>query len=138
MALVAIGLAQTAGGHSALRKLGLVSKPQRYTELYFAQPGNLPVRVAHAPLQVGFVIHNAEGSARSYRWSATAEATGKTRTVGQGEAPVATGDTVSLDPALSIPCTGSKVLVTIRLAQPAESISFRTTCGVPAAGRSGQ
>ena len=101
-----------------------------YTELAFTTPGALPntLPTTKASVEVSFGIHNVSGNPRSYNWSivlvhsgvSKVKASGAVLTAAQGRASV----TRSVVPA----CTGGQVQIVVRLASPAQSISFRMTC----------
>jgi hypothetical protein len=125
-----VGLAQTQQGHSVLRDVGLYETPATYTELAFSAPGNLPETLSkpNGNIEVSFSIHNVSGSLRSYQWSivlvhagkSQVKASGTLLSPGQGQAEVTR--------SVAAACAGGRLQVTVRLASPAESISFWVTC----------
>ena len=130
MALVCVSLAQTAQGHRLLGDAGIYEEPAVYTELAFIAPGALPntLPTPTASVKVSFGIQNVSGNPRSYDWSivlvhsgvSKIRASGTVLTAAQGQASV----TRSVVPA----CTGGRVQIVVRLASPAQSISFWMTC----------
>lgn len=135
-----VGLAQTQQGHSVLRDVGLYETPATYTELAFSAPGNLPGTLSkpNSSIEVSFSIHNVSSSLHSYQWSivlvhagkSQVKANGTLRSPGQGQAKV----TKSVVAA----CAGGRLQVIVRLASPAESISFWVTCPPAAANVQGK
>jgi hypothetical protein len=129
-ALACASLAQTPQGHRLLGAAGIYEEPATYTELAFSRPGALPntLPTSTASVKVSFGIHNVSSDPRSYNWSivlvhsgvAKVKASGAVLTAAQGRASV----TRSVVPA----CTGGRVQVVVRLASPAQSISFWMTC----------
>ncbi len=136
--LVALG-AQTAAGKSLLRRAGLIGGRESYTALAFENPRNLPADLrGHPKLRVGFTLRNAEGGPRTYRWTALAQTPRATRKLASGSATAAEGQLVRATARIRIPCTGERVRVNVRLAEPAESIGFWTRCTpLPGAGATG-
>lgn len=132
--IAAASLAQTSPGHAMLRQAGLEAPPPASTALSFARPQSLPGRLPtrRTTLRVPFTVHNNSSVIRSYRYSLTASRAGNaggltarpvSRTI-----TVVPGATITLDPALSLVCDGGQVRVTVRLAEPAESIDFLSRC----------
>jgi hypothetical protein len=129
-ALACVSLAQTPQGHRLLGAVGIYEEPAAYSELAFTTPGALPntLPTLSASVTVSFGIHNVSSASRSYDWSISlvhsgvskVKASGTVSTSAQGRAAV----TRSVVPA----CTGGQVQVVVRLASPAESISFWMTC----------
>ena len=129
--VLGVGLAQTAAGRSVLRDSGLLGSPDGYTELEFVDPTKLAARVAPggSTVRVPFRIHNVEGGARTYRWSVVAIASGRPERVAAGRQDLASGQSRYLDPRAAIACTGGRVRIEVRLADPAQSIGFWVECG---------
>jgi hypothetical protein len=139
--LACTALAQTQPGHSLLRNVGLYETPAPYAELTFSKPGDLPTALTRPgeSVRVSFGIHNVSGDARNYAWSIvlmhagknTVTASGSVQTPAQGRSAVAK----SVVPA----CVSGRLQVVVRLASPAESISFWMTCPpAPASKKAGQ
>jgi hypothetical protein len=129
--LALVGLAQTAPGLEAREALGLAEEPERFTELAFADPHELPDIVA-GPLEteLAFEIHNQEGEERSYRWVAEFEAGDRVSRLAAGSATVADGAGTLVRRPVTLPC-GADVgtgTVAVRLARPAREISFDVEC----------
>jgi hypothetical protein len=128
--LVCAGLAQTQQGHVLLRNVGLYETPATYTELTFSEPGDLPTTVARpsSNVKVSFGIHNVSDTARSYAWSIALVHAGKSQVKASGSAQTpAQGRTAVARPVV-VACVGGRVQVVVRLASPAESISYWMTC----------
>jgi hypothetical protein len=132
--VAAASLAQTPAGYAVLRQAGLEAPAPAYTALSFARPQSLPGRLParRTTLRVPFTVHNDSSGIRSYRYSLTASSVG---TAGRLTArpvsrtiTVVPGATIPLDPALSLVCDGGQIRITVRLAEPAESIDFLTRC----------
>ena len=128
--LICVGAAQTQPGHAVLKAVGLYETPASYTELAFAQPGELPQTLtkANSNISVSFSIHNVSSAGRSYQWSIALERAGKTqvKTTGTLESP-AQGQTV-ITRSLDVSCPSGRVQVVVKLASPAQSIGFWLTC----------
>ena len=128
--VLAAVLAQTAFGKSVLRDAGLLGSPQGYTELEFVQPAKLPAQIAPGTrrLRVPFRIHNVEGGAHTYRWSVVAIRDGQTQRLAGARQDLAKGQSRYLDPHVPLTCSGGRVRVEVRLADPAQSIGFWVKC----------
>jgi hypothetical protein len=130
VALACVGLAQTQQGHALLRNVGLYETPAAYTELTFSEPGDLPTTVARpsSSVKVSFGIHNVSDNARSYVWSIVLVHAGKSQVKASGSAQTpAQGRTAVAKPVV-VACVGGRVQVVVRLASPAQSISYWMTC----------
>jgi Tfp pilus assembly protein PilX len=136
--LVALA-AQTAAGKSLLRHAGLIGGREAYTALAFENPRNLPADLrGHPSLRVGFTLRNAEGGPRAYRWTIVSQTRRGTSRLASGITSAADGQLVRAGARIRIPCTGDRVRVNVRLADPAESIGFWTRCTrLPGAGATG-
>jgi hypothetical protein len=136
--LLCVGLAQTQQGHGVLRAVGLYETPATYTELAFSQPGALPETLAkpNSDIKVSFSIHNVSSDLRSYQWSIVLVHAGHSQVKATGtlQSPAQGQDEVSR--SVAAVCVGGRLQVVVRLASPAESISFWMTC--PSAGTSAQ
>jgi hypothetical protein len=130
LALGALGVAQTASGRSVLADAGLLGERERYTQLAFAQPKELPqvVQGGEAELPLPFTLHNDEGEARTYTWSVVARTDGRTRTLARGATPLAAGAGTRLVPTVTVPCEARRARVAVRLADPAQDVHFFATC----------
>jgi hypothetical protein len=128
--VLAAVLAQTAAGKSVLRDAGLLGSPQAYTELEFVEPAKLPVQVTPGThrLRVPFRIHNVEDSARTYRWSVVAITGGRTQRLAGTRQDLAKGQSRYLDPHVPLTCSGGRVRIEVRLADPAQSIGYWVKC----------
>lgn len=138
--LVLLALAaQTAAGKSLLRHAGLIGGRESYTALAFENPRNLPADLrGHPNLRVGFTLRNVEGGPRTYRWTIVSQTKRGSRELASGSVPTANGELAHASARIQIPCTGGRVRVNVRLADPAESIGFWTRCtALPTAGVTG-
>jgi hypothetical protein len=127
VAVALVGAAQTSAGKSVLRGAGLMSGPERYTELAFARPSKLPGALparGRMSVAVPFTLRNAEGASRTYRW--TIEAGGNI--LARGRVSAAPGERAVIRRRLSLGCRGARTRVEVRLAAPSESIGFWARC----------
>jgi hypothetical protein len=131
--LAAVALAQTPAGHAVLRGVGLEQASSSYAALSFAQPQSLPSRLPapHTTVHVPFTIENDSAAAQSYIWSLNVADAGRAARPVSGRITLAAGATVTLDPALTLNCTGGQVRIAVHLASPAESIDFLAYCPAP-------
>jgi hypothetical protein len=128
-ALAALGLAQTGPGRSAVGGLGLSSGPDRFTELAFTAPRQLPSQVPTGTSRVAlrFALHNAERRTTSYRWSIVQN--GGT-VLASGPLRLDSGARARIDSKVHVRCVpGRRIRISVRLAKPAQSIGFWTRCG---------
>jgi hypothetical protein len=129
--LALVGLAQTQPGEDAREALGLAEPPERFTELGFADPHELP-DILTGPLEteLAFEIHNQEGEERSYRWVADFEADGRVSRLAAGTATVPDGAGTLVSRTVTLPCDERirAGTVTVRLAGPAREIRFAVQC----------
>lgn len=130
IAVVCVGLAQTAQGHSLLGAAGIYEEPATYAELAFNAPGALPntLPTPGASVVVSFGIHNVSGDPRSYNWSIVLVRSGVSKVKASGAVRTAAQGRVSVTRSVAPDCTGGQVHVVVRLADPAQSISFWMTC----------
>ena len=128
--VLAAVLAQTAAGKSVLRDAGLLGSPQGYTELEFVEPAKLPAQLTPGTqrVRVPVRIHNVEATARTYRWSVVAIDGGQTERLAGARQDLAKGQSRYLDPRVPLTCSGRRVRVEVRLADPAQSIGFWVKC----------
>lgn len=128
--LVCAGLAQTQPGHALLRNTGLYETPAAYAELTFSAPGNLPSAVAkpNADITVAFGIHNVSGDSRDYHWSIMLVHSGKSQVRASGTVLTPAQGRTAVTRSVPAACSSGRVQVVVRLASPAESISFWVTC----------
>ncbi len=137
LAVVCAGLAQTQPGHAALAAAGLYEKPAVYTELAFSAPGALPSTLAKSgtPVSVSFGIHNVSGSQQSYNWSIALVRSGTSRVAASGVAATPAQGRATVTKPVKVTCASAseRIQVVVRLASPADSISFWLTCPPAAA-----
>jgi hypothetical protein len=128
--LVCAGLAQTQPGHAVLRDAGLYETPAAYTELTFSAPGTLPDAVAkpNASVTVAFGIHNVSNDSRNYNWSIVLVHSGKSQVKASGTVLTMAQGRSSVSKSVPAACSSGRVQVVVRLASPAESISFWVAC----------
>jgi hypothetical protein len=135
--VIAIGVAQTAAGQSLLRGAGLIGRADHYTELAFQHPDLLPGKspAGRAPQRLPFTLRNAEGSPRTYRWTAVALHGERTTELTHGAVTLADGERALVRAHAVVDCAGDRTRVEIRLAGRPEAIGFWTSCvGVPPGG----
>jgi hypothetical protein len=123
-------LAQTGSGHTLLRAAGLYEEPASYTELAFSTPGDLPSALAKpsASVKVSFGIHNVSDSPRSYDWSIALVHSGVSQVKASGAASTSAQGRTAVTKSVTAACSSGRVQVVVRLASPAQSISFWLTC----------
>jgi hypothetical protein len=128
--LTCVGVAQTHQGHAALRDVGLYEAPATYTELAFSEPGKLPGALTkpNANINVSFTIHNVSSQSRSYQWSILLLEAGKSQVKATGAVSAPAQGQSEVTKSVGAACAGGRLQVTVRLASPAESISFWMTC----------
>jgi hypothetical protein len=119
--------AQSKPGHRALRSVGVVGEPARYTELAFVAPAQLPTRLRRATqtLHVPFTIANHEHAAVSYKWTVSVSGS-RTEVASSGVVPVSAGRQATVDPFVRVRCD-QRTRVTVRLSS-GEHIDFWVTC----------
>ena len=130
VALVCVGMAQTGSGHAVLRTVGLYEEPASYTELAFSTPGALPSTLpkSGASVTVSFGIHNVSDTPRSYAWSIALVRSGKSQVKASGAAPTSAQGRTAVTRSVAVACPAGRVQVVVRLASPAQSVSFWLTC----------
>jgi hypothetical protein len=128
--LACAGLAQTRPGHAALASAGLYEEPATYSELAFSTPDALPSALTKsgASVKVSFGIRNVSSDPRSYDWSIALVRSGKSQVKASGTAPAPAQGQTEITRSVAAACVGGRVQVVVRLANPAESISFWMTC----------
>jgi hypothetical protein len=135
--LICAGLAQTQTGHVLLRDTGLYDTPAVYTELSFSDPGALPSALEKpiGNVKVSFGIHNVSYASRSYQWSILFVHAGRSRVKASGAAQTPAQGRTEVTRSVVAACVGGRLQVVVRLASPAQSISFWMTCPRAAAGK---
>ncbi len=128
--VVLAALAQTGPGYALLKDAGLYKDPASYTELAFAAPADLPARLTskETPLRLAFRIHNVSGSSRGYDWSVVLVHAGRSKVAAGGAVAVPAQGQTTVAKTVPLACTGGRLQVIVRLADPRESIDFWTTC----------
>ena len=132
--LVAITVAQTAFGRSALRDSGFEGGDERYTELAFADPTNVPewLDEYRPTLDLPVTLHNGEGEPRTYRWTATVRHGGRTKLLDRGTARVAPDGRATLRPDVEFACRSGRVRVEVAIDAPKQAIGAWIRCpGTP-------
>jgi hypothetical protein len=131
-ALAAVGIAQTAPGSTVLRKAGITATPTRYTELAFVSPARLPDKASNGSgaWRVPVAIHDAEGSAQTYRWTAFQEnRDGRRRRLDSGEIKLPSDGWGTVRPRMDLTCgANARVRAIVTLERPARSISYWVLC----------
>jgi hypothetical protein len=138
--LICLGLAQTQQGHVVLRDVGLYETPATYTELAFSQPGDLPETLTkpNSDIKVSFSIHNVSTDLRSYQWSIVLVSAGKSHVQATGTVLSPAQSQTLVSRSVGTTCAGSRLQVVVRLASPAQSISFWMNCPSTAANTRGK
>jgi hypothetical protein len=128
--LCCTGLAQTSQGHVLLRDAGLYETPATYTELAFSDPQALPSSLVKPSgnVTVSFGIHNVSDAPRSYDWSIVLAHSGKSQVQASGTVLTSPYGRTTVTKSVVAECVGGQLQVVVRLASPAESISFWMTC----------
>lgn len=137
-AALLLGLAQTAVGRDALDSLGVRNDDGGFTELSFAQPGDLPRRMTEdVVVKVPFFIRNRETGPRAYRWVVEQHSGARTRVLASGStATTAVGRAAYVSPELALPCDRVRSQAVVRVVGIDQSIDFWTKCS-PAAAHAG-
>lgn len=127
--LLVVGFAQTGPGRSLLKGAGLY-RPGSFTELAFAAPAGLPSQLTskQTPIKVSFNIHNVSDSPQTYRWSIILVRSRESHLKASGTIWADAQENVTVKKTVAIECVGRRLQVVVRLAAPAESIDFWTTC----------
>lgn len=127
LAVAALAFLQL-GGRGAADRLGILSRPERYTSLSFADPSSLPTSLpGGAPTSLRFTITNREGQTRTYDWSIVVRAAGGRTgawTGPTGRATVGDGRQVTVAVALRPPAHLGPSTVEVRLHQPAVALTL--------------
>jgi hypothetical protein len=106
------------------RHLGLVPEAQRFTELAFVTPSQLPSSaVPGVPLHLAFSITNREGQSRTYRWSAILREGTSQATLAGGEVLVKASHTTEVPFAIALKGPlRAPAEISVSLASPQEAI----------------
>jgi hypothetical protein len=128
LALALVGVAQTQAGHSLLKSAGLNAKPDRYTELAFADSRQLPTTLASSSVPVRVSLRNEEGSVRDYRWTIAATSGAARRVLASGSVRAWNGQALELSRSVRVPCHATRARISVELARPAQSIGFWVAC----------
>jgi hypothetical protein len=134
IALIAIAVAQSAFGRGALRDSGLQGGDERYTELAFAQPTKVPEYLSEyrPTLDLPVGIHNGEGEARTYRWTATVTHGRRTKRLDWGTVDLGPDGRAVLHPDVKFSCLRGRVRVDVSIEDPKQSIGAWIRCpGTP-------
>ncbi len=133
--LACVGLAQTQQGHAVLADVGLYQTAAPETELAFTEPGALPTALEklNGTVKVSFDIHNVSVNSRSYTWSVFLVHADNSQVKASGSVLTPAQDQTVVTKSVVAACVGGRLQVIVRLASPAESISFWMTCPAAAA-----
>ena len=128
--LTCLSLAQTPQGHTLLGAVGIYEEPATFTELAFSEPSALPntLPTQSASVKVSFGIHNVSSDSRSYNWSIVLVHSGESQVKASGTVFTLAQGRTSVSKSVPAACSSGRVQVVVRLASPAESISFWVTC----------
>jgi hypothetical protein len=123
-------LAQTSAGRSLLRRTHISQPAEGYVQLYFRSPGTLPDYAAarRARQRVAFVLVNDDQHTRTLRW--TIGMRGRP-TAAHGSLRLAPGRRRTVRRTVLVRCVARRVLETVRLAVPRQSIGYWLTCPRP-------
>lgn len=130
VAVLTLGLAQTGAGRSLLRAAGLSQGPETYASLAFSDPQSLPASLPAAGTEVpiSFVISNPSANSQRYQWSVVLEKSGHVARLASGVAQVPARGHATVSRRVTASCSGGRASMTVRLANPAESVDFWTAC----------
>ncbi len=128
LALLAAALAQTAGGGSVLKSAGLDASSTPFTEIYFPNPGTLPVAAAphHRRQLVLFVIRNEQHRSMTYRWRIDPPGAGRPTA---GRTVLGVDQQTTAGGLVRIVCRSPRVRIQVTLLDPRETIGFWERCG---------
>jgi len=120
--IFAAGLAAFFVGRSALASQldtwKMLPRPERFTELYFAQSSlaALPTRYTPGGLQtVSFAVHNLEHQATTYHYTVVAQAGRTQRALAAGQFLLAHGDVQRVARGIAVPPLGNRQEIVVRL-----------------------
>jgi uncharacterized protein DUF1616 len=106
--------------------LATTRQPEPLTELYFAQPANLPrSATAGQQLPVSFVIHNMESHDMTYSYKVTLRtANGDETEATHADVPVSDGQSKIVTDTITIPAFQTMLQVNVTVINKGQSIHF--------------
>ncbi len=131
LVILAASIGQISLGHSILREAGMFQGPTSYTSLAFLHPQSLQPRrldPKRANVDVSFVINNAGGTPRDYRWSVTLAQGRHTHAVAAGSVRIPSGHGATITRSEQISCTQGQARIVVSLESPAEFIDAWAAC----------
>lgn len=110
--------------HSKLFAEATTHQPEKFTELYFTNPNNLPSLVKSGQkLPLNFSVHNIEGTNMTYDYQVSViYATGKPVIFNEQELYLANGNTANVIYNIKIPVRKGKIEVDIQLVNQPDAI----------------
>lgn len=126
--LLGIGLFGNWARHTKIFADATTHQPERFTELYFANPNALPI-VARARqlIPVKFVIHNLEAKDMQYTYRIDfLDSQGGTVELGQHQLSLAKGKIANVAATITLPALTGRGEVRVQLVNQLESIDFWT------------
>jgi hypothetical protein len=134
LVLVGLGVAQTSPGGRLLHALGISSPSEPYTELAFVTPASPGTPAPAATVRVAFWVHNVEGGAHTYRWTATTQAPSRAPIVAaSGGLTLADGEVDTINLRIATGCAGSRSRISVSLSSASldgvhQTIGFFLPC----------
>ncbi len=129
--LIGLGLAQTGVGKAVLRSAGIATPSAPYTELAFVNPADPGTAMPGGDVRVDFWIHNAEGAAHTYRWTAATNPPGRApSTVTTGVLGLANGASATVATLVPVACASSRSRISVSLGEARQTIGFWESCPV--------
>ncbi|HLL67805.1 MAG TPA: hypothetical protein VK453_19130 [Micromonosporaceae bacterium] len=116
-----------AGNPAVARQyqLSFVRQPTPYTELFFADPEQLPTESGNAkPTEFLFVVRNREGKAVEYRYVSRIVRAGTPMEIGRGSFVLSNGQTATRAVLMPATRSGERFVVSVALVDRPEVINF--------------
>ena len=128
--LLLVGIFQSSPGRFILKKIGLVGNPSSFTAIAFANPRDLPLRLASArtKLNLAFTISNDTSTVKDYQWTVTVTANKQSATASSGHTQLASNVTTTIARQIVISCKAGQAEVAVSLKNPDEHIDALMTC----------
>ena len=129
LVLVGLGVAQTSPGGRLLHALGISSPSEPYTELALVNPASPGTPAPRATVRVAFWVHNVEGGAHTYRWTATTQAPRRAPIVAAlGGLTLADGAADTVQIRIPTGCAGLRSRISVSLGGAHQTIGYWQTC----------
>jgi len=112
--------------HSKVVTNATTHQPERYSELYFTSPSNLPSQVkAGQALPVSFTLHNVESEQYSYTYTIDfTTSSGKTTVLSRGSLTLDNNAVAHISQSEHLPTFTGRGEVSVIIANQPESIHF--------------